>query len=109
MQRTGTPALPARPARAPRGFVAADRCQVCEGRGQVLALVDAPDGGLAGELVDGVLVEAREVVTCDDCTGAGWVKPVAETTTPAQRRAERIAAHQADGPGPSCGGWWCQH
>lgn len=116
MRSTGTPAptasptLPARPARAPRGFVAADRCETCEGRGQIASPVEV-DGDFVWVVEGGEEVEAREATTCEDCDGAGWVR---DERAPAQVKADEDAyraRRQADhrefvaefGPGPLCG------
>jgi hypothetical protein len=118
MQLTGTPALAPRPARAPRGFAAADRCGTCEGRGQIASPVIL-DGEFVRVVEGGEEVEACEAVTCEDCDGAGWVR---DDRTPAQveadaaaSRARRLADHLAfvaetgatPGRSASCGGWWC--
>jgi len=114
---TAPAALPARPARAPRGFVAADRCGTCDGRGA--HLVPAVDGD--GEFVlDGEGFEVEVPTTCEDCEGRGWAR---DERTPEQVRAEaeaakaeRIADHLAfvaefgytPGRAPSCGGNYCR-
>jgi hypothetical protein len=99
--------LPARPARAPRGYVAADRCPTCAGRAvQVAPLLDAD-----GEIVFDGDDEVETLVECDDCDGRGWSKPVAGPSS-AERLARLVAEHAEFvaefGPSPLCGTVRCR-